>query len=114
MGQPCFEIFFIKHLTESKGEKGGSQPIEARLKVQSSCANNANVNRLEIIYGKHVPDQRMAKLSYDFLKSYKRANAYDALGDLPILQSSGVTSVNVNIYMTFMVLIIGCFLNLKN
>ena len=102
------------NLTESKGEKGGSQPIEARLKVQSSCANNANVNRLEIINGKHVPDQRMAKLSYDFLKSYKRANAYDALGDLPILQSSGVTSFNVNIYMTFMVLIIGCFLNLKN
>eukprot|EP00943_MAST-04B_sp_MAST-4B-sp1_P004221 g4221.t1 len=61
---------------------------EAMLYSHSSCAGDVRVVRLEIINGTHVPDSRMAKLSYDFLKSYSRNGALEALGDWSIYETS--------------------------
>ena len=48
---------------------GGKLSV-ARKFVNSSCKNNVKVVRLEIVNGTHVQDSRMAKLSYDSLKSF--------------------------------------------
>ena len=51
--------------------------------VNSSCKNNVEVVRLEIVDGIHVQDNRMAKLSYDFLKRFTRPGSRDALPPAP-------------------------------
>ena len=61
---------------------GGKLSV-ARKFVNSSCKNNVKVVRLEIVNGTHVQDSRMAKLSYDFLKSFKRPGSSDSLPPVP-------------------------------
>ena len=55
----------------------------ARKFVNSSCKNNVKVVRLEIVDGTHVQDSRMAKLSYEFLKSFTRSGSREALPPVP-------------------------------
>jgi len=55
----------------------------ATLKRRSSCAGDAEVVRLEIINGTHAPDTRMAKYTWEFLKSHSRADVLASLGAAP-------------------------------
>ena len=65
-----------------------NQKTEAMLYSHSSCAGDVRVVRLEIIDAIHVADSRMAKLSYDFLKSNSRIGALEALGTWSIYDTS--------------------------
>mmetsp|Transcript_11342 Transcript_11342/g.21585 ORF Transcript_11342/g.21585 Transcript_11342/m.21585 type:complete len:520 (-) Transcript_11342:86-1645(-) len=56
-----------------------SAPASATLKVSSSCIAASEVARLELVGGVHVPDSRMAKYTWNFLKNHKRAGALTAL-----------------------------------
>ena len=77
----------------------------------SSCVKNVKVVRLEIVDGAHVADSRMAKLSYDFLKSHSRSGALEALGDWGIydtsLSSDGIK--NNSPMLTIWALLLGMF-----
>lgn len=68
--------------------KNNKSKTEAMLYSHSSCAGDVRVVRLEIIDAPHVADSRMAKLSYDFLKSYSRSGALEALGTWSIYDTS--------------------------
>uniref|UniRef100_A0A7S1NEY1 Feruloyl esterase n=1 Tax=Eutreptiella gymnastica TaxID=73025 RepID=A0A7S1NEY1_9EUGL len=63
-------------------EKTGSyKPTNATLRVRSSCGSSTpavEVARLEIAGAGHVMDNRMANLTWQFLKKYKRAGALAA------------------------------------
>ena len=61
---------------------GGKLSV-ARKFVNSSCKNNVKVVRLEIVNGTHIQDSRMAKLSYEFLKSFTRSGSREALPPVP-------------------------------
>ena len=67
----------------AKAEGGKSGSLETTLTVASSCGAASSpaveVARLVIANFGHVPDERMAKMTWDFLKKYKRAGALAAL-----------------------------------
>eukprot|EP00948_MAST-09A_sp_MAST-9A-sp1_P001539 g1539.t1 len=74
-------------LASQSGKNGKKDSTEAvtigRLKVRPSCLDNTETVRLELIGGEHTPDSRMAALTYNFLKKYRRSGAEVALSSIP-------------------------------
>lgn len=74
-------------------KKGGAAIKSATLKRRSSCSGGVQVVRLELIGGVHTLDARMAKYTWEFLKSYTRANALASLGPAPASVEPEINSV---------------------
>jgi hypothetical protein len=67
------------------GESGKSPPSKAVMTVRSTPGTSPliQVVALNLTNGAHVPDTRMAKYTWDFVKKYKRDGALTALPAAP-------------------------------
>merc|ERR1719498_2116117 len=63
---------------------GGTGDRKAELTVRSSgCKDSASVGKLEVTGMGHVPDTRMASMTWDFLKTHTRTAAATVVGPAP-------------------------------
>ena len=86
------------------GKGGGDSPTNAIQKIYSKCESYSpplQTVMLEIVDGLHVPDARLAMLTWNFLKQYKRAGAMAALpaaASKEVLSASTTTSSSMCIH----------------
>ena len=86
------------------GKGGGSSPTSAVQNSYSKCQSYSTPLQtvmLKIVGGHHVPDTRVALLTWNFLKKYKRAGAMTALpaaASKEVLSASTTTSSGMCIH----------------